>query len=243
MKNFTIFFVTAFALVSFSVSSQTAQEYYQQAYKLYHDSIPSYDELQLVNKAIQLDQTYEDARMLRAEILSDKKKNKEAIKDATYCVNAKPKNADYLITRSQIYVKMQKGELALTDLNKAIELDPGKIDVYYFRGLVKMNLFSRYDDAIADLSKFIETMTVKYKADAFLNRGRCYQMQEKNDLALQDFNNAIKFDPFYKQAYLQRGIMLIDMGDNGCNDIRKYKDLGAEDGQKYFEKYCIGGKN
>jgi tetratricopeptide (TPR) repeat protein len=243
MKTMTTLFLAALLFIFNKASSQTAQEYYQNAYKLYHDSIPSYDELTLVNKALQLDPAYEDAHMLRAEILCDKKKNKEAIKDANYCVNAKPKNTDYLIKRSQIFVKMQKGDMAINDLNKVLELEPAKIDAYYFRGLVKMNFFNKYDDAITDLSKFIETMTVKYKADAFLNRGRCYQMQEKNDLALQDFNNAVKFDPFFKEAYLQRGIMQNDLGGNGCNDIRKYKDLGGKDGQKYFEKYCMGGKD
>ncbi len=58
--------------------------------------------------------------------------------------------------------------------------------------------------------------------------------------ALGDYNKAIKIDPHFAEAYFNRGILEIRMGDknNACRDLYKAGELGFEEAFEAIEDYC-----
>jgi Flp pilus assembly protein TadD len=58
--------------------------------------------------------------------------------------------------------------------------------------------------------------------------------------ALEAANKAIKLDPNYASAYVNRGMikeMLRDM-QGACEDWSKARELGAETGKSYYSENC-----
>jgi tetratricopeptide (TPR) repeat protein len=103
---------------------------------------------------------------------------------------------------------------AISDYNKAIELDPKYIDAYVARGRAYTS--QSFDDARA-LADFNEAIKLDpNNARVFRARGDFYWMNlELNDpaapapytaAALGDYNKAIELDPAYGEAYTQRSL-------------------------------------
>ena len=115
---------------------------------------------------------------------------------------------------------------AITNLSRAIELDPDNVDAYYLRGLT----YSReeeFDKAIADFEKVAEFdpnhADVKAAhADVYRARGAYYGFTRDFDSALADFERAIELDPdnagvkfVAARIHVMRGIAYFTEGDYG----------------------------
>ena len=107
--------------------------------------------------------------------------------------------------RGMAYADHKKDyDRAITDYNKAIELDPKYVLAYNNRGRAYADNKKDYDRAITDYNKAIE-LDPKY-AYAYNNRGRVYAYNKKDyDRAITDYNRAIELDPKYVHAYNNRG--------------------------------------
>jgi tetratricopeptide (TPR) repeat protein len=70
---------------------------------------------------------------------------------------------------------------AITDFDRAIELDPQYHVAYYYRGLAYCNQ-GDYDRAIADFDKAVELDP--QDAEAYAERGFAYAQQGENVLAI-----------------------------------------------------------
>ena len=87
------------------------------------------------------------------------------------------------------YAGKSQWDLAITDLNKAIELDPQLAEAHNNRGWVYGSQ-GQWDLAIIDLNKAIELDPEL--AEAYFNRGSTYYYKGQEDLALADFNKVIE---------------------------------------------------
>jgi tetratricopeptide (TPR) repeat protein len=107
-----------------------------------------------------------------------------------------------LFNRAVGYVETNQNDLAIADLDQAIELAPDHPDFYIQRG----NAFyakQNYDRAIVDYSKAIElkpgdTKVVGYRANAYLYKGN-------NEQALADYAAALRSDPDNADLHAFRG--------------------------------------
>jgi len=101
-------------------------------------------------------------------------------------------------------------DMAITNYNKAINLDPNNIEAYYLRGIVYYEK-QNYDQAIKDYTKAINEAKKKTKkidpkiAMVYGNRGMVYKNKGDNKKALEDYNKAIENDPNNVIAYINRG--------------------------------------
>jgi tetratricopeptide (TPR) repeat protein len=117
-------------------------------------------------------------------------------------------------------------DLAISEYEKAIELNPKYADSYNKRGLVYFNK-NMYEQAIKDYTEAIQ-LNPKY-TDAYNNRGIIYYNQEKYDLAIIDYSKAIELDPKYAKAYHHRGLIYftkIEDRTKGCSDLKRACELG-----------------
>jgi tetratricopeptide (TPR) repeat protein len=102
---------------------------------------------------------------------------------------------------------------ALTDFNRAIDLDPEDAWAIVSRGLI-YGVMGRYDDALTDFNRAIDLNPED--ATAIGRRGLIYQAMERYDDALTDFNRAIDLNP----------------GDEDCaaNRAEIHRLMGKDDG-------------
>ena len=92
---------------------------------------------------------------------------------------------------------------AISDFNKAIEIDPKHAKAYNNRGNA-YNSKGLFDLAISDFNRALE-INPKY-ADAYNNRGYAYNAKGLFDLAISDFNRALDINPKYADATIIGGM-------------------------------------
>jgi Tfp pilus assembly protein PilF len=117
--------------------------------------------------------------------------------------------------------------LALTNLNRAIESDPGHAADYVSRASAKR--------ASGDLTGAREDLDQAVKMDpgnvrALMLRGSLKAANCDFESALADASEAIELDPLSARAYAERGFIRADLGDNGgaLADEEKAMELSPE---------------
>lgn len=161
-----------------------------------------------LNKAIQLDTKSGNAYRGLGLIYRDQLKNDEAekfflqaamnfleksiykgaIKDFTFAIELDYNDANLYDFRGWAYYFSEQYNEALKDFNKAIQLDSNLAQAYNGRASV-------YEKQ----GKFDEAKT------NYLQAGKKYLSQKEYDSARRDFNNAIKIDENYGEAYYWLG--------------------------------------
>ena len=98
--------------------------------------------------------------------------------------------------------ELKEYKAAITDYDKAIELNPNFTEAYSKRGNVKFFL-QEYQEAILDYDKAIELNPNYYKA--YSNRAVSKQELKDYKGAIADFDKAIELNPKYALFYSNRG--------------------------------------
>lgn len=118
--------------------------------------------------------------------------------------------------------RVDKGDqdMAMADLNRSVELNPGLSTGFYERGRLK-EARGEWLLALADYDQAISLNEKEHRA--FLNRG-LIRATRKGDMsgALKDLNAAIEAQPDYALAYLNRALVLRGTGDK----VAAEKDYG-----------------
>ncbi len=109
--------------------------------------------------------------------------------------------APLYLNRGQAYLDRWDFNLALSDFNQAIRLDPNLAAAYDGRGL----FYKFYPDrAIADYDEAIRLDP--NSAKAYIDRSAAYRAKGDNDLAIADLDMAIRLAPDSATAYRSRGL-------------------------------------
>lgn len=121
---------------------------------------------------------------------------------------------DYLLEmRAGCYDQLGLTDLALADLDRALELCKDKDKAYYhaLRGDV-LRSAGRYDEAVADYTVYID----RYPTDAYgyYARGWCKELARDLEAALVDYDEGIAVDPSYPYIYLMRGRIHLANGND-----------------------------
>ena len=148
-------------------------------------------------------------------------------------------------------MKLEDYNGAISDFNKAIELDPNYAGVYILRGTSKTRLYDFYG-AISDYTKVIEFDKISPSSYKFLFNGgvdkedvyffQAYYFRaitkmklEDYNGAISDFNKAIELDPNNAGAYMNRGNTKIKLKDfyGAISDYTKVIELNPNDAVAY----------
>ena len=126
-------------------------------------------------------------------------------------------------------------DLAITDYNKAIELNRDYVDAYYNRGNAYSNQ-GELDRAITDYNKVIGINPDDIQA--YNNRGNAYVGKDEIDLAFGDYSKAIKLKPDYSFAYYNRGVIYYSKGayNLAIEDYNKAIELSPESALAYYNR-------
>jgi tetratricopeptide (TPR) repeat protein len=101
-------------------------------------------------------------------------------------------------------------DLAISDFDHAIELDPKLHKAYFGRGNAYKDK-GEYDRAIADYSQAIELEPKN--SDPLNNRGIAYAKKREFDRAIADFTRVIELNPNSAAAYINRATVFLNKGE------------------------------
>ncbi|MCI4671508.1 MAG: tetratricopeptide repeat protein [Bacteroidia bacterium] len=146
-------------------------------------------------KAIEVNPEYKSARHFRAACFFYMDKKEDAIRDYTYILYAHPEDEIALINRGLSQISMGEWENALTDIEKAIEIDSASSQAWYFKGLALLT-GKKHDSAIDALSKAIRIDPSN--AYFYLYRGFAKQKMGNNAASRADYDQALLKNPAIK---------------------------------------------
>ena len=138
------------------------------------------------------------------------------------------RNSHVYLNRATLLLAKGNFELAISELDKAIRLNPGNVVLYRVRGKAHKAL-EQNDLAIVDFSEAIRLNP--NDAAEYTNRGTAYQGKHDIDDALADYDMAIRLNPtdpvayFLRSgAYEERGELDLAIADYGIVIHLKKKD-------------------
>jgi tetratricopeptide (TPR) repeat protein len=141
--------------------------------------------------------------------------------------------AEAYYNRGVRYCKAGAFDLAISDFNKAIEINPRDAAAYCARGDA-YGKEGAHDLAISDLNKAIE-INPDF-ADAYFTRGFAYAEEGAHGLATSDYTKAIEINPAFAGAYCNRGVEYNVKGqhDLAISDFNKAIEINPKEGQHYY---------
>ncbi len=129
--------------------------------------------------------------------------------------------------KGAVYAIKGKGDQAIGEYNRAIEINPGFAIAYRARGKAYLKK-RQYDKAISDYNKAIK-LDPKYSM-AYHHRGFTYYCQGQYEKAITDCSKAIEINPKSVMAYINRGKAYADKGqyDQAISDYTKAIEINPK---------------
>ncbi|MCX5696304.1 MAG: tetratricopeptide repeat protein [Candidatus Omnitrophica bacterium] len=127
---------------------------------------------------------------------------------------------------------------AISDYNRAIELNPNDADPYNNRGVVYRDQ-GNFTQAISDYNRAIE-LKPNY-ADAYYNRALAYQAQGSPAQAISNFSKAIKIDSHLVKAYNNRATAYVQEKNYelALSDLNKAIEITPNDGEVFYNRAVV----
>ncbi|NVO21339.1 MAG: TonB family protein [Bacteroidetes bacterium] len=150
--------------------------------------------------------------------------------------------ADYYRNRADAESALGKNVKALYDLHTCIALQPENYRYQYLAANIYQKI-KAYDSAIYTYSKVINLIKDRSGDDlvnTYFNRGNTYLKQEKNELAIIDYDSSISIKLTHYPAYANRGIALykLNRNDEACIDWYIASINGVEIADVNFKSNC-----
>ena len=144
--------------------------------------------------------------------------------------------ANALVGRGSAYANKREYESALTDLTKAVELFPEKVQGYKFRGLAYLRT-DHFEAAIQDFNKAIDLGSKD--AGVYSNRGLAYLRIGDFEAAIQDYSRAIDLNPHSAMIYCNRGEAWLHLKEwqKAKADLITAKDMGCDIVESFRNDY------
>ena len=122
---------------------------------------------------------------------------------------------------------------AISDLNKALEINLKDAEAYFKRGNAHMEK-GRYEQAISNYTKALEVNP--RDADAYGSRGNTYARKGQYEQAISDHTKALEIDPRDAKAYFNRGNTYGREGryDQASSDLNKALEINPRDAKVYI---------
>lgn len=177
----------------------------------------------------------------RANYYRSQKQYNLAINDYASAIALKPE-PQTLNSRSKLYFDISGNSIdtlnmALADLNRAIELKPNDGEFLINRGAMYAKL-GDFDKSLASLNEGL-----KIKPDqisGYLNRSLIYNMRNEHENAIKDFDEYLKYDPYKANIIFERGVQKrkLNKYDESILDYNRAIELGDEIniGLFYYER-------
>ncbi len=145
------------------------------------------------------------------------------------------------LERGRALIAQGQLERAIAEFDRAIELDPGDVEVYATRGFAYIAL-GQIEQGIADYDTAIELESEN--PILYNDRGFAYAELGKYERAVADYDKAIELDPDYDNvdyAYNNRGFAYGSLGkyEQAFSDFERAIALNPDNAWVYYNRALI----
>jgi len=200
------------------------------------------DQLENLNRALQLNPRLRDALLERGMLRFAQREYRGALGDLSAAIDQLPHPHAFFI-RAKLLVQLGDLSRAESDVSRAIRLRPNHAVYHHLRADILAEQ-GRYEPALADISRaeelgyrnqqlsyirckvMIETGQAKRAIPAlgrlikqgpataawYFSRGRARKLTDDAEGALADFGKALQLEPDHLRALLERGVLLSGLG-------------------------------
>ena len=176
------------------------------------------EQIDHLNKAVEIDTEYLDAIRNRGLVLLSQRKYTEAIADFEKILETDPNELTALHGIGEAFAETGSFQQAIEHTTKAIETSPNSYTSY----LLRAKIFVQADkpaEALADLDKSIDIFPKNIPG--FMARAQLRLQRQEFELALADINRVLELSPQLPQAILFRSV-IFEMSNrlhDAINDI------------------------
>lgn len=140
--------------------------------------------------------------------------------------------------RGDLFYNLSNPNRAIVDYNRAIELNQGYSEAFYYRGNIK-SFLKDIEGSIMDFSK-----AIRLKPDyfhAYINRGSAKCNLKDFRGGISDYNIAVNLNPNYSDTYYNRGLAKSKLNDfkEAVIDFNKSIELNPTQSMAYFSRANI----
>ena len=161
--------------------------------------------------ALAIDPRYVDALVNRAAIYASTGNASKAIVDLDIAIALAPKNALAAYNRGYAHFARREYQLAIADYSRAIELDGRMAWAYTNRCLTRTVVGQDLPAALADCDEALRLQPDNLQTRE--SRGFIFLKRGENDIALREYDSALRTDPNRPLALYGRGLARIAKGD------------------------------
>jgi len=147
-------------------------------------------------------------------------------------------DAGLLLMRAECYRKTGEIARSRTDVGKYLELYPGSKKALRLAGMVE----STAGDNLKALEYYSRNVELHPgDPDCFIDRANAYFVSRSWDWAIRDFGMSLDLKPDNSEAWLNKGISLLNSGkrEDACHDFRKAFRLGNKKATEFISRNCI----
>ncbi|MGV1014071.1 MAG: tetratricopeptide repeat protein [Methyloceanibacter sp.] len=160
------------------------------------------------DRAIELSSNYGAAYNNRGNARAALGQYNPAFQDFRKAVELMPESAVPFNGRGKAHSELKRYHAAVRDLNRAIILDAKYLAALQNRAAANLAI-GNYREAADDATLALDLQGEQQSPDLLLLRGRAYIGDKKLNQALVDLNKAIELSPTLAEAYIERGIVLM----------------------------------
>jgi len=147
-------------------------------------------------------------------------------------------DASLFILRAECYIKTGELQKAMRDISKFLDIYPDNKEVLRMAGRTS----SAMGDNLNGISFF--TKNIEYHPDdpeCYIDRANSYFAGKSWELAVNDYSMALDINPAISDAWLNKGIALVNLGktEDACFDFKKAYSLGNKKASSFISRYCI----
>jgi tetratricopeptide (TPR) repeat protein len=159
-----------------------------------------------------------------------------ALKCYNYSIKINPNDADALYNRGKTFYNLGRISEALSDYDRAIEFDSNLTDASIDK-IYALASMGNYSEAIKCSDKLIPNDPDNPRI--FYQRGLIYSIKKDNNLALDNFNRAIKLNPKYVNSLQGRAIVLNRLKNysEALRSVEEGINLSPDSADLWYIKY------
>ena len=156
-------------------------------------------------------------------------------------IEAKLNDAGAYLNRGVAYMQKRQFDQAISDFNKALEINPSYAEAYDNRGGAYVAK-GQYDLAILDFNKVLEVNP--RNPGSYTNRGTAYMNKGMYDQAISDHTKAVEINPKFAWAYYGRGMVYSkkDQYDQAISDYNKAIEINPRYADAYYNRGSAYGR-
>ncbi|MCI3133463.1 tetratricopeptide repeat protein [Phenylobacterium aquaticum] len=185
------------------------------------------------SSAVGLDPKNVDAFMNRGNVYANQEKYPLAVADFTQVIALAPSYAPAVMNRADAYWRMGDKVRAITEHDRAAELDPDNVIYHAIRCWRRLMADRELDAAYAACSRAVE---LKPQAPEILNlRGMAGLKMARWRPAWEDFQMALQSDDTRADSHYGSGIARLRLGltEGGEAEIREAKEIDPQVAEKF----------